>query len=134
MPEDLRSATVDFADDEIARRDTGLRIAMTLLYVLIAAVLDSVLGVIVIFQLLWSLITRTPPSKPVRGLANRIVSYYYRVGRYLTYNDSCPPFPFSEFPEVLEPSAWRASERESDALGLSEWDGEDSERGRRENR
>ena len=122
MGEGVPAGSFDPASQEIERRDTGLRIALTLLFVVIAAVLDSVLGVIVVFQLLWSLFTRTPPRRPVRDLANRIVAYYYRIGRYLTYNDSRPPFPFSEFPEVVEPGAWRAGERESDALGLSRWD------------
>jgi hypothetical protein len=122
MTEDIPGGSLDLADDEIERRGTGLRIALSLLYVLVAALLDSVLGVIVVFQLLWSLITRRPPAEPVTELANRIIGYYYRIGRYLTYNDSRPPFPFSEFPEALEPSAWRSGERESDALGLSDWE------------
>jgi hypothetical protein len=122
MSEGIQGGSFDLADEEIERRETGLRMLLTLLYVLIAAVLDSVLGVIVVFQLLWSLITRTPPGRPVRDLANRIIAYYYRIGRYLTYNDSRPPFPFSEFPEPVEPGRWRADEPESDALGLPEWD------------
>jgi hypothetical protein len=132
MSEGVQGGSFDLAEQEIERRQTGLRIALTLLYVLIAAVLDSVLGVIVIFQLLWSLLTRTPPSRPVRDLANRIVAYYYRIGRYLTYNDSRPPFPFSEFPDVLEPGRWQTAERESDALGLPDWDEPERMRDREE--
>lgn len=124
MSEGVRSGSFDPAEEEIPRRETGLRIGLSLLYVLIAAVLDSVLGVIVVFQLLWSLVTRTPPRRRVRELANRIVAYYYRIGRYLTYNESRPPFPFSEFPEEVEPGRWQAGEHESDALGLPEWEPE----------
>lgn len=121
MSEDIYQGSFDPADERIERRETGLRIALSLVYVLIAAVLDSVLGAIVVFELLWALFTRRPPRRSVRDLANRIVAYYYRIGRYLSYNDSCLPFPFSEFPEAVEPGDWRADERESEALGLSGW-------------
>ena len=123
MVENAHGESLDSANDEIDRRETGIRIALTLLYLLIAAVLESVLGVIIAFQLLWALITRSAPSQPVRDLANRIVGYYYAIGRYLTYNDSRVPFPFSEFPPARDPGDWRASERESEALGLSDWEG-----------
>jgi hypothetical protein len=67
----------------------------------------TVLALIVVFELLFTLITRRPPGTRVRELANRISTYYYRLLRYLTYNESRVPFPFSDFPEPLEPDAFR---------------------------
>lgn len=135
MTEDMRAESLDLSHETIERRDTGLRILLTLLFIVVAALIDSLLGVIVVFQLLWALITRRPPGQPVQDFANRVISYYYSLGRYLTYNDSRVPFPFSEFPQALQPSAWHGAERESDALGLSQWDeaehSEDDERGSR---
>jgi hypothetical protein len=135
MTEDMRAESLDLGHETIERRDTGLRILLTLLFVVVAALLDSLLGVIVVFQLLWALITRRPPAQPLQDFANRVISYYYALGRYLTYNDSGVPFPFSEFPQALQPSAWDGAERESDALGLSQWDEvehpDDDERGGR---
>jgi hypothetical protein len=65
-----------------------------------------VLAVIVVFELAWTLVTKHAPSPQVRELANRIIAYYYRIGRYLTYNEPRAPFPFAEFPQALEPDAW----------------------------
>jgi hypothetical protein len=118
MTQDPHAGTGEVAQDEIERAQTGLRIALTVLFVLIGTVIESAIAVIVVFELAVTLATRRPPSRRVRELANRIISYYYRIGRYLTYNASRPPFPFSDFPEAVEPDDWRAADRESDALGL----------------
>ncbi len=105
-------------DDEIDRRDSGLRLALTVLFVIVEGVLETVVAVIVVFSLLVAFVTRQPPSPRLRELANRILAYRYRIGRYLTYNESRVPFPFSDFPDALEEEAWRPSETESKALGL----------------
>lgn len=118
MAEDLRTGTDDYLEDEVDRGETGIRILLTLLFALIATVIESVIGVIVIFELLWTLLTKQAPSPRVREFANRIISYYYRIGRYLTYNESRVPFPFSDFPAAIEGDAWNPEERESEALGL----------------
>ncbi len=123
MTEDARLGSDAYREHEVDRADTGIRIALTLLFVLIAAMIESVLSVIVVFELLWTLITKQAPSPRVRELANRIVAYYYRIGRYLTYNESRLPFPFTDFPRALEADAWDPEERESETLGLLERDG-----------
>jgi hypothetical protein len=112
---------------EIDRKDTGIRILLTLLFALIAGVVESAVALIVVFALLWALITKQPPGLRVCALANRIITYYYRIGRYLTYNESLVPFPFSEFPEVLEESRWTPDPRESESLGLPRSAGDDGE-------
>jgi len=50
----------------------------------------------------------------VRRFANRVLSYFRRTGRYLSHNDSGPPFPFRDFPEEVRAipartAAWRSS-------------------------
>jgi hypothetical protein len=109
--------TARAGEREIDRKDTGIRILLTILFVLIWGVVESVLGLIILFALLWALITKQPPAVGVRALANRIITYYYRIGRYLTYNESLVPFPFSDFPEALEESRWTPEPRESESLG-----------------
>ena len=123
MSEDTRMGADEHLEQEVDRADTGIRIALTLLFVLIAAMIESVLSVIVVFELLFTLVTKQAPSPRVRELANRIVAYYYRIGRYLTYNESRLPFPFTDFPRALEADAWDPEERESETLGLLERDG-----------
>lgn len=104
--------------DEIPRSETGLRILLTILFVLIAGVLETVLAVLVLFELGVALVTQRAPSDRVRELANRIISYYYRLGRYMTYNESRVPFPFDDFPEPVEPDAFDPEDSESKALGI----------------
>jgi hypothetical protein len=103
-------------DGEIDRKDTGIRILLTFLFVLIVGLIESVLGLIIVFALLWALITQQPPGVRVRAFANRIITYYYRIGRYLTYNESRVPFPFSDFPEAIEEPRWTPESRESETL------------------
>ena len=97
---------IEYEDGEegivIERRVTGIRIAYTLLFFVIAQVVETALTVIVLFELIYSLVTERPPSGVVRGFANRVLAYFYRIGRYVTYNDPEPPFPFREFPEEVE--------------------------------
>ena len=101
---------------EIDRKDTGIRILLTILFVLIVGVVESVLGLIILFALLWALITKQPPAVGLRALANRIITYYYRIGRYLTCNEPLVPFPFSDFPEAIEEPRWTPESRESETL------------------
>jgi Domain of unknown function (DUF4389) len=88
---------------QIERKETGIRILLSLLFLLIAEVVRIALGVTVFFALAWTLVTKRPPSERVRHFANRTLSYQYRLYRYLTYNDPARPFPFSDFPPAVEP-------------------------------
>jgi hypothetical protein len=105
-------------ETEIERADTLIRILFTLLFVLIGRVVEFVIMVVVLCELLISLLTKKLPADGVRNFANRTVTYLYRIGRYLTYNESDPPFPFADLPAELEPPAWSSRSAESDALGL----------------
>ena len=111
-------------DHRIERRDTGIRILLTILFALVATVVETVLSVIVLFSLIWTLVTQQAPSPRLRALANRIIAYYYGIGRYLTYNESRVPFPFSDFPDAFEESHWSPA---SESLGLSRSPGEEAE-------
>ncbi|NOT55444.1 MAG: DUF4389 domain-containing protein [Deltaproteobacteria bacterium] len=88
---------------EIERKDTGIRLLFTLLFVFILHAVEIVLAVTVLFSLAVALITKRPPGERVRQFANRTLSYLYRIVRYLTYNDHQAPFPFADFPPEVEP-------------------------------
>ena len=88
---------------EVSRVDALIRALYSLLFALIISLLESVLLVIVAFQLLYSFATEKLPSPRVQAFANGIVAYFYQMLRYLTHNDSVIPFPFSDFPTPLEP-------------------------------
>jgi len=88
--------------NEIDRGDTGLRIAFTLLFFIIARLVEGLLFILVLFELGVALITRREPSQAVRRVGNQLISYLVRIGRYITYNEPEPPFPLQEFPEELD--------------------------------
>ena len=69
---------------------------------MIWSLVESVLALIVIFALIWALIAQQPPPIRLREFSNRMVSYSYRIWRYLTHNEAQVPFPFSDFPDALE--------------------------------
>ena len=92
-------------DERIARKDTGFRAVATLLMAVIWGLVEAVLAVVVIFSIIFSLILQQPPPVRLREFANRLVAYGYRLWRYMTYNESHVPFPFSEFPDEIEPPA-----------------------------
>ncbi len=87
----------------IERRDIAIRILISLLLFVITEILKGVLGAIVLFELGFALITKKPPSFRIRRFAHQTLSYQSYILRYLTYNESNRPFPFSDFPSEVEP-------------------------------
>ncbi len=102
-------------ETQIERKDTLIRILLSLLFVVIIIwIVETILGLIILFQLAYALITKQPPGERVRHFANRTLGYLYRILRYLTYNEIEPPFPFSDFPSEVEPPAPTHEQRETD--------------------
>lgn len=99
-------------EPEVERVDTGFRILFSLLFSIVFSLLETLIGAVVIFQLGYSLVTQRAPSEPVRDFGNRLSAYAYQIFRYLTHNSAERPFPFSDFPEALEPSDWPYAPRE----------------------
>ena len=89
-------------DEPIDRRETGIRILLTLLFWLILRVAETVIGVVVFFSLVYTLITQQTVAPQVRRFANHVLSYIVVMTRYLTYNDDRVPFPFDDFPAELD--------------------------------
>lgn len=100
------------------RGNTGIRILLTLLFAVIWGVVESVLGVVVLFSIAWALISRQAPPERLREVSNSLVAYSYRIWRYLTYAEPQVPFPFSEFPEPLEPIRELGDDEAPEVRGL----------------
>lgn len=90
-------------EQQIERKETGIRILLTVLFVVILRAVEVVLGVIVLFQLVFALITKRRPGDRVARFANRIITYVVQLLRYLTYQEDQRPFPFSDFPAESTP-------------------------------
>ena len=90
----------DGADDgEVDRVDTVVRLLYTLLFFLIIRVVEGAIGLIVFFQLVFALVTKSTPNPAITSFARRVVEYGYQIGHYVTYNRDRPPFPFDELPD-----------------------------------
>jgi hypothetical protein len=85
----------------LSRKDIGLRLLYTLLYLIALEVVKLVIQVTVLFQFIYLLINRKY-SEPLRAFSNRLSAYAYRLIRYVTLNENARPFPFTEFPAEMD--------------------------------
>jgi hypothetical protein len=92
----------DHEQVELDRGETGVRILYAIVFSVAANIALSVLTVVILFQLGFALITQREPGPEIRRFANQTISYLVRIGRYLSYNDATPPFPFREFAAELD--------------------------------
>jgi hypothetical protein len=83
---------------EIERGETGIRVLYTLLFILVIHAIEVVLGVVLLFSLVFAFLTRTQPPDQVRDFAERVIRYTAEVLGYLTYNREAAPFPFDSLP------------------------------------
>jgi hypothetical protein len=65
-------------EQQIERKETGIRILLTVLFVVILRAVDVVLGVIVLFQLVFTLITKRRPGDQVARFTARFRSRIFR--------------------------------------------------------
>jgi hypothetical protein len=91
----------DQPQETVSRNQIAIRLLYTILFVPIYAICNALVVLTTVFQFALLFIT-LKHSEPVRSFANRVISYAYRVWRYVSLNSSRRPFPFAEFPEDLE--------------------------------
>jgi hypothetical protein len=89
---------------KITRKQIGLRLLYTLLFMVAFEILKLVIQVTVLFQYIYLLVAREY-SAPLRSFSNKAAVYAYKLIRFLTLNDNSKPFPFAEFPVELDPPA-----------------------------
>ncbi len=87
----------------IDRTTTGKRLLFTIVFVIIVELIEVVLAFVVLFELVYSLVTRRPPNPRVTRFAHRILRYGFDIGQYVTCNTDHLPFPFEELPNGTEP-------------------------------
>ena len=84
-----------------SRKQIGIRLLYTLLYVAIFELVKTIVLLITLFEYFILLLTLRH-NEPARTFANKVAAYGYRVMRYLTLNENQPPFPFGDFPAEIE--------------------------------
>ncbi len=87
----------------VSRSQVLMRLLYSVLFLVILGIVFLIIKLSIAFQYVLLLIT-LKHSEPVRRFANQLTAYGYRVMRYLTLNDNLRPFPFTEFPQEMEPS------------------------------
>ncbi len=87
----------------VSRKQIGIRLLYTILFLVILGIVMVIVKVVVVFQFIYFFSTRKP-NESVRQFSNKISIYGYRIFRYITLNESQRPFPFTNFPTELEPS------------------------------
>ena len=94
--------TPEQAAAPVSRTQILIRLFYTVLFLIVFGIVHALINLATIFQYILLLIT-LKESQPVRRFANQLAVYGYRVMRYLTLVDNQRPFPFSEFPQEMEP-------------------------------
>jgi len=83
------------------RKKIVIRLLYTILFFIIFEILKTIIQVSVLFQYVYLLISKTY-SEPVRNFTNKVSIYAYKVLRYVTLNENNKPYPFKDFPQIME--------------------------------
>jgi hypothetical protein len=83
------------------RKKIVIRLLYTILFFIIFEILKTIIQISVFFQYVYLLISKTY-SEPVRNFTNKVSVYAYKVLRYVTLNENNKPYPFQDFPQIME--------------------------------
>ena len=86
---------------KVLRKKIVIRLLYTILFFIIFEILKTIIQVSVLFQYVYLLISKTY-SEPVRNFTNKVSVYAYKVLRYVTLNENNKPYPFQDFPQIME--------------------------------
>ena len=82
-----------------SRRETWFRLLFVLLFVVIYSVAEFVLGVIIVIQFGFVLITHERNQRLLDFTAG-LTKFIYQIVQYMAFNVDEKPFPFAPWPEV----------------------------------
>jgi hypothetical protein len=86
---------------KVLRKKIVIRLLYTILFFIIFEILKTIIQVSVLFQYVYLLISKTY-SEPVRNFTNKVSVYAYKVLRYVTLSENNKPYPFQDFPQIME--------------------------------
>lgn len=78
--------------------DHWMRFVYMILFAVILYVAGIVMGIVVLIQFVFALITGSDNSN-LRQLGDSLSQFIYAALRFLTYNSDDKPFPFADWPE-----------------------------------
>ncbi len=80
-----------------SRKETWIRLLYVLLFVILYGVAEAVLGVIVIVQYGFKLITHETNDN-LLNFSTGLNKYIYEILQFMTFNSNDTPYPFSDWP------------------------------------
>lgn len=83
------------------RKDIVKRTLFSIFFVIVLSILRILLTFITVIQYCILIIT-TSYNSNLREFSNKIITYIYKILRYITLCDSECPYPFSDFPNIIE--------------------------------
>jgi len=87
--------------EELKENVTNTNVWIRLLYMALFSILywaaEAILGVVIVFQFLFVLLTGSKNDK-VLAFGAQLSTYAYQIFRYLTFNSEEQPFPLGEWP------------------------------------
>lgn len=95
------SESNDLVQEGFDRKKIAVRFLFTILFVVVLEILKTIVQLTVLVQYVYLFITKKH-SEPIRNFGNKVTTYAYRVMRYVCVNENRKPFPFTEFPVVVE--------------------------------
>lgn len=83
--------------EHLTNKDTWQRILYTILFFIAFSIAKTVLGFVVIIQILFTLFTGSP-QETLKNFGMQLSSYIFQIAKYVTFNADEQPFPFSDWP------------------------------------
>ena len=94
------SNNMDRVIDNLKQPSIWMRLFFMVIFALVVYfVLVVLVGVLILAQALFAIITGAP-NHNLRNFGAAIGQYIFQILNYLTFNSEEKPFPFSEFPEL----------------------------------
>lgn len=86
-------------EPELSRHELGFRVLYSCFLCLVLQVVSAALGLVFFYQILYSFLSQRRPDARVTDFGEMLARYLYEIFRYLTFNRSKAPFPFSDWRE-----------------------------------
>jgi len=87
----------DQVKESLKEKSSWLRLLFVILFVFICYVALGLIALVMLFQILYTLITGKPNEK-VLPFSRQLTAYIRDILHYLTYSTEERPFPFSDWP------------------------------------
>lgn len=84
--------------ENVKQQDSWLRLIFIVIYAVVLWATSIVLGLVVVFQFLSVLFTRTP-QKTLLEFGGSLAEFVRQIVAYLTFNSEDKPFPFGDWPK-----------------------------------